>query len=146
MHWTVRLETRTSAGEVNTTELVTFSRPGVVSTLGEIGLVQSETKTLLAKLQAGMLCSQVAAYAAHHRACAACGVLQPLKDRRTRRLQALFGTVEVEAPRFKVCRCRQLTPMAGTVLFSPVCALLTARRTPELERVQAALGACQRGA
>ena len=54
-----------------------------------------------------MLCGQVAAYAAHHRVCAACGLLQPLKDRRTRRLQTLFGTIEVEAPRFKVCRCRQ---------------------------------------
>lgn len=83
-----------------------------------------------------------AAYAAHHRACAACGVLQPLKDRRTRRLQTLFGTVEVEAPRFKLCRCCQPVPMVGTVLLSPNCALLTARCTPELERVQAELGAC----
>ena len=33
MQWTVRLEARTSAGEVQTTELVTFSRPGVVSAL-----------------------------------------------------------------------------------------------------------------
>jgi len=46
----------------------------------------SETKALLAKLQASMLCGQVAAYAAHHRACVGCGALQPLKDRRTRRL------------------------------------------------------------
>jgi hypothetical protein len=127
-------------GEVKTTELATFSRPGVVSTLAEIGLVLSETKTLLTKLQASVLCGQVAAYAAHHRACAACGVLQPVKDRRTRRLQTLFGTVEVEAPRFKVCRCRVTTPMTE-VAVSPVCALLTARCTPELERVQAELGA-----
>ncbi len=141
MQWTVRLETTTSSGEVKTTELVTFSRPAMVSTLAEIGLVLDETKTLLAKLQASVLCGQVAAYAAHHRVCAACGVLQPLKDRRTRRLQTLFGTVEVEAPRFKVCRCRLAPPLAGTVLFSPVCALLTARCTPELERVQAELGA-----
>jgi len=83
MQWTVRLEARTSVGEVKTTELVTFSRPGVVGTLAEIGLMLSETKTLLAKLQASMLCDQVAEYAAHHRVCAACGVLQPLKDRRT---------------------------------------------------------------
>ena len=76
-----------------------------------------------------------------HRACAACGVLQPLKDRRTRRLQTLFGTVEVEAPRFKVCRCRQPVPMVEAATVSPVCALLTARCTPELERVQAELGA-----
>jgi len=141
MQWTVRLEARTSEGEVRTTELVTFSRPGVVSTLAEIGLMLAETKALLAKLQASMLCGQVAEYAAHHRACVNCGALQPLKDRRTRRLQTLFGTVEVEAPRFKVCRCRLTTAMAGGVLFSPVCALLTARCTPELERVQAELGA-----
>jgi len=140
MQWTVRLETTTSAGEVKTTELVTFSRPGVVSTLAEIGLMFAETKTLLAKLQASMLCGQVAAYAAHPRVCPECGVLQPLKDRRTRWLQTLFGTVEVEAPRFQVCRCRQPVPMTG-VTVSPVCALLTARCTLELERVQAELGA-----
>ncbi len=140
MQWTVRLEARTSAGEVKTTELVTFSRPVVVSTLAEIGLVLSETKALLARLPAGMLCGQVAAYAALCRVCPECGVLQPLKDRRTRRLQTLFGTVEVEAPGFQMCRCRQPVPMAK-VTVSPVGALLTARCTPELERVQAELGA-----
>ena len=140
MQWTVRLEAQTSAGEVTTAELVTFSRPGVVSTLAEIGLVLAESKTLLARLQASMVCAQLAAHAACHRACTACGVLQPLKDRRTRRLQTLFGTVEVEAPRFRACRCRVTTPVAGATI-SPVCALLTARCTPELERVQAELGA-----
>ncbi len=140
MQWTVRLEARTSAGEVKTTELVTFSRPAMISTLAEIGLLLAETKTLLARLQASMLCGQVAEYAAHRRVCPECGLLQPLKDRRTRRLQALFGTVEVEALRFKLCRCRQPAPMAE-VTVSPVCALLTARCTPELERVQAELGA-----
>ncbi len=140
MQWTVRLEARTSAGKVKMTELVTFSRPAVVSTLAEIGLMLAETKTLLAKLQASMLCGQVAEYVAHHGVCAACGVPQPLKDRRTRRLQTLFGTVEVEAPRFKLCRCRQPAPLAEATV-SPVCALLTARCTPELKRVQAELGA-----
>jgi len=142
MQWTVRLEARTSAGEVKTTELVTFSRPGVVSTLAEVGLMLAETKMLLAKLQASMLCGQVATYAARHRLCPECRARQPLKDRRARRLQTLFGTVELEAPRFKLCRCRLTTPVAGGVLFSPVCALLSARCTPELERVQAELGAC----
>jgi len=140
MQWTVRLGARTSAGEVTTTELVTFSRPGGGGTLAEIGLLLAESKTLLAKLQAGMLCGPVAEYAALCRVCPECGALQPLKDRRTRRLQTLFGTVKVEAPRFKVCRCRQPVPTAE-VTVSPVCALLTARCTPELERVQAELGA-----
>ncbi len=140
MQWTVRLEARTSAGEGETTELLTFSRPAIISTLAEIGLMLAETKTFLARLQASMLCGQVAEYAAHHRVCPECGVLQPLKDRRTRQLQTLFGTVEVEVPRFKVCRCRLVAPLAEATV-SPVCALLTARCTPELEQVQAELGA-----
>jgi len=141
MQWTVRLEERTSAGELKATELVTFSRPAMTSTLAKVGLLLDETKTLLARLQASMLCGQVAEYAAHHRACAAGGVLQPLKDRRTRRLQTLFGTVEVEAPRFRMCRCRPSAAQELARTVSPVCALLTARCTPELERVQAELGA-----
>jgi len=141
MQWTVRLEVRTSAGELKATELVTFSRPAVIGTLAEVGLLLDESKTFLARLQASVLCGQVAEYAAHHRACAACGALQPLKDRRTRRLQTLFGTVEVEAPRFKMCRCRPSATQEVAQTVSPVCALLTARCTPELERVQAELGA-----
>ncbi len=42
VQWTVRLETTTSAGEVKSTELVTFSRPAVVSTLAEVGLVLND--------------------------------------------------------------------------------------------------------
>ena len=45
MQWTVRLETTTSAGEVKTTELVTISRPAVVGTLAEVGLMLAETNT-----------------------------------------------------------------------------------------------------
>ena len=140
MQWTVQLEARSDQGEVKTTELVTFRRPAMVSTLAEVGLMLVEAKALLAKLQASMLCGQVAEYAAQCRVCPACGVLQSLKDRRTRRIQTLFGTVELEAPRIRVCRCR-LTATMMEVVFSPVCALLTARCTPELERVQAELGA-----
>jgi hypothetical protein len=141
MQWTVWLEARTSDGGVTTTELATFSRPVVDSTFADVGLVLSETKVLSAKLQASMLCDQMAEYAAHRRICVHCGVLQPLKERRIRRLQTLFGTVEIAAPRFKLCRCRRSGPMEKVALFSPVCELLTGRCTPELERVQAELGA-----
>jgi hypothetical protein len=60
MQWTVRLEVRTSGGAVKTTELVTFSRPMMAKTFAEIGLMLDETKTLLARLQASMLCDPVA--------------------------------------------------------------------------------------
>jgi hypothetical protein len=139
MQWAMRLEARTDQGEVKTTELVTSDRPVVDGTLADLGLRLSEAKALLAELQASMVRSQVAEYAACHRVCPRCRVPQPLKDRRTRRPQTPFGTVAVEAPRLRVCRCRLAGPWAAT--FSPIRALLTARRTPELERVQAALGA-----
>src|SRR3954467_9950684 len=112
MRWTVRLEARTDKGEVKTAELVTFRRPAMASTLAEIGLTLAEAKALLTKLQASILCDQLAEYAAHRRVCPECGEPQPLKDRRTRRLQTLFGTVEIEAPRFRVCRCRRSAPRA----------------------------------
>ena len=110
MRWTVRLEARTDTGEVETTELVTIGRPVVGGMLAELGLALSEAKAVLAKLQASMVQSQVAEYAACHRVCPQCRVPQPLKDWRSRRLQTLFGTVEVEAPRFRVCRCRPSAP------------------------------------
>jgi len=47
MRWTVRLEARTDQGEVETTELATFSRPAIVDTLAEIGLTLAEAKALL---------------------------------------------------------------------------------------------------
>src|SRR5215217_6253525 len=70
MRWTVRLEARTDTGEVETTELVTIGRPVVGGTLAELGLALSEAKSVLAKLQASMVQSQVADYAACHRAAA----------------------------------------------------------------------------
>ena len=90
MQWTVRLEARTDKGEVKTAELVTFRRPARARTLAEIGLTLAEAKALLTKLQASILCDQLAEYAAHRRVCPECGELQPLKDRRTRRLQTLL--------------------------------------------------------
>jgi hypothetical protein len=86
MQWTVQLEARSEQGAVTTTELLTFSRPAMGITLAEVGLMLAEAKTLLARVQASMLCAQVAEYAAVCRVCPACGVLQPHKDRRTRRI------------------------------------------------------------
>src|SRR3954447_14673291 len=85
MQGTVRLEARTDQGKVKTTELITVRRPMMAGTLAEIGLTLAEAKARLSKLQARMLCDQVAEYAVRCRVCPDCGVLQPLKDRRTRR-------------------------------------------------------------
>ena len=75
------------------------------------------------------------------RICPRCGTALRIKDRRPRRLQTRFGTIEIEAPRLKLCPCRQGAGQSGATV-SPVRELLRgARCTPELERVQAELGA-----
>ena len=93
---------------MKTTKLVTFSRPGVVSMLVEIGLLLDETKTLLAKLQGSMLCAQGAAYAAHHRICAACGMLRPLKDR----LLHHATVMQIEGSSYRLRQHADLVPEA----------------------------------
>jgi hypothetical protein len=60
-----------------------------------------------------------------------------MKDRRTRRLTTLFGTILVDAPRFAPCRCG----IASRRMISPVTELMPDRGTPEYERVLAKMGA-----
>jgi hypothetical protein len=142
MEWTIRLEVKTGRGEVERIDLATITRPAVATaTAAEVGLRLAEAKALLAGLQASMVRTQLAEQVALGRLCPGCEAVLRVKDRRPRRLQTLFGTVEVEATRFKPCPCRPV-PGAPGATVSPVRDLLRgARCTPELERVQAELGA-----
>src|SRR3712207_6286997 len=141
MEWTIRLEVKTGRGEEESLTLATITRPAAVAAATEVGLSLSEAKALLATLQASMVRTQLAEHAGLGRVCPGCQAALRVKDRRPRRLQTLFGTVEVEAPRLKACPCRGAVGEPSATA-SPVCELLRgARCTPELERVQAELGA-----
>jgi hypothetical protein len=94
MEWTTRLEGKTGWGEVETVELVRITRPVLAATADDVGRSLGEAKSLLARLQETMVRGQVAEY------------LQVCPDCLTFRPQALFGTVDVEAPRYRICRCR----------------------------------------
>jgi hypothetical protein len=106
----------------------------------EIGLMLDEAKTLLAELQRRMVESQIEEKVACARVCTRCLRPQPIRDRRTRTLQTLFGTVRVGAPRIRLCGCIDTAPF-DEVSFSPLADLLPDRCTPELRRLQAELGA-----
>src|SRR3712207_4665734 len=105
MEWTVRLEVKTGGGEVESLALATITRPAAAGA-AEVGLGLAEAKALLAGLQASKVRTQLAEHAALGRVCPSCQAVLRVKDRRPRRLQTLFGTVEIEAPRFKLCPCR----------------------------------------
>ena len=140
MEWTIRLEAKTGWGEAETVELVSITRPVLAATVDDVGLTLAEAKSLMASLQEAMVRGQVAEYLHCRRVCPHCLTFQSVKDRRRRRLQTLFGTVDVEAPRYRICRCR-LPPCVDEATFSPVSELLPGRCTPELERIQAEVGA-----
>jgi len=66
--------------------------------------------------------------------------LRRLRDQRTRKVQTLFGTITVDAPRISACSCRNVWGFAE-VSLSPLADLLPDRCTPELRRLQDELGA-----
>lgn len=67
-------------------------------------------------------------------------MLRRQRDCRTRTIQTLFGTVEVDAPRISLCPCSNEMGFVD-LSFSPLARLLPDRCTPELRCVQAELGA-----
>ena len=107
------------------------------SPLDPLGLTLDDGKTLLAGVQRHLVQGRVAEYSALRRHCSHCRGLRPLKDTRTRRLNSLFGTIEVPAPRFKPCRCA----VTARSTLCPASELMPDRCTPEYERALAKMGA-----
>jgi len=140
MEWTIRLEAKTEWGEVTTYEIGAVRRSTVDLTADSVGLSLAEAKALLAELQQSIVQCQIDEHITCARVCSHCLRLRRLRDQRTRTLQTLFGTVEVAAPRIRVCNC------AGTlgtidVSSSPLSRALPDRCTGELRRLQSELGA-----
>ena len=140
MKWTIRLEARTEWGEATSYEIGALRRGIDDLTADGTGLTLREAKVLLAELQRRIVQSQIDEYVACARVCADCTKLRRLRDRRTRRLQTLFGTVTVAAPR--ICICSHALGMGMVdVSFSPLARLLPDRCTAELRHLEAELGA-----
>src|SRR5208283_4006434 len=140
MQFTVWLEARAENGETASVAIARWHRCTSALTADEVGLSLAEGKALLAAAQRAVVGNQIDGYVTDARRCTCCGQLRKVHDRRTRTLQTLFGIVEVDAPRLKPCGC-QGTDGQAEVISSPTAQLLSGRSTPELQRVQAELGA-----
>jgi hypothetical protein len=116
MEWTIRLEARTGWGKVTSYDRSPLRR-GLHDLSSEgIGLTLAEAKALLAELQQRIVQDQVAGYVTCARICPDCAALRRLRDRRTRTLQTLFGTVTVAAPRIRLCSCADTFGLADMSL------------------------------
>ena len=107
-----------------------------------IGLTLEEGKHLLAALQVHLVQAQAEDHSRRRRRCQRCGAQRPLKDQRSRRLVSLFGTVDVRAPRFTLCRCA----VTCRRTLDPIAEIMPDRCTPEHERTIAKMGSPYRRA
>ena len=135
MEWVLKLEAKSGWGEVETIEVGRLERRVSGLTAEELGLTLAESKTLLGELGRLILQTQMEEYAACARVCGSCLKLRRLRDQRTRKIQTLFGTITVDAPRISACPCRSQGFV--DVSWSPLTDLLADRCTPELRRLQA---------
>jgi len=103
MEWVVKLEARSGWGEVETIEVATIKRRVVGLTAEEVGLTLAEGKDLLGELGRLVLQTQMEEYTTCARVCPCCMKLRRQRDCRTRKIQTIFGTITVEAPRISVC-------------------------------------------
>ena len=109
MEWRVTIELSCADG---TKQIHDVARGGCAdphSTFDPLGLTLDDGKALLAGVQRHLVQARVAEYRALRRRCSHCQGLRPLKDTRTRRLNSLFGTVEMPARSLR-WRCSITSP------------------------------------
>jgi hypothetical protein len=109
-------------------------------TAEEVGLTLAEGKDLLGELGRLVLQTQMEEYTTCARVCPGCMKLRRQRDCRTRKIQTIFGTITVDAPRIKACPCMNSWGFID-VSASPLAELLSDRCTPEFQRLQAELSA-----
>jgi len=106
--------------------------------LADFGLTLDEGKTILQRVQAERTQFQVEPCGMYDRECIVCERRRAIHDYRTRSIHTMYGVCHVRAPRFRSCGC---APPLDATSSNRLATLLAGRITPELERVQAELGA-----
>jgi hypothetical protein len=71
---------------------------GSTGDMSILGLMLSEAKQILARLQQAVVAIQADDHAVRRPACSGCGQACHVKDRRLHRVATLFGTVAVHLP------------------------------------------------
>jgi hypothetical protein len=137
MEWRVTIELGGVDGTRQTHEVARGGGADPHSMSDPLGLTLDDGKAVLAGVQRQVVQARASEYCAVRRRCPRCRHLRARKDTRTRRLNSLFGTVEVLAPRFKPCPCA----VTSRTTLCPASELMPDRCTPEYERTLAKMGA-----
>jgi hypothetical protein len=140
MERVVKLKAKSGWGEVETIQGGRFNRRVVELTAEEVGLTLAEGKHLLDERARLVLQTQMEEFTTCARLCGECLKLRRLRDGRTRKIQTLFGTITVTAPRISACPCMNDWGLVD-VSSSSLTDLLPDRCTHELRQLKAELGA-----
>ncbi len=102
-----------------------------------VGLHLTEAHELVTALQEVLVGAQISQALAQRRCCAHCGRAYRHKDTKKITLRTLFGTLDIDSPRWLRCPCHS----AETASFSPLATTLAQHTTPELVYLQARFAA-----
>lgn len=137
----IRIETEFGWGERRVHEISILERSLTEASAEDLGLSLAEGKVILREIQRAVLQDQVEEISEIERVCPTCQTYLPIHDRRSRRIDTLFGRVTVHAPRVRICMCRFPGFPECTAAFSPLTRVIPGQATPELCKLQADLAA-----
>ena len=95
MRWRVMVELSDAIGASRVREVRAGGSATPDCSATTLGLSLAEAKVVLACLQRHLAQAQAEEHCQLRRRCPRCGGQRPLKDRRSRQLRSLFGTVEI---------------------------------------------------
>lgn len=135
------VETTFENGTRRTRRLGRFSRPFRSTQPEGFGLLLEDAKSMLCQLQQAILLDQIEEISEASRVCPDCNKVRAIHDYRPRVLDTLFGRFHVKAPRIRRCACNARSEVTLGGPLSPLTRFFPGRSTPELQRLQAELGA-----
>lgn len=135
------VETTFENGTTRTRRLGRLSRPFRSTQSEGFGLLLEDAKSMLGQLQQAILLDQIQEISEASRVCPDCDKIRAIHDYRPRVLDTLFGRFQVKAPRIRRCACNAKSDVALGGPLSPLAHFFPGRSTPELQRLQAELGA-----
>jgi hypothetical protein len=133
MTWVLRLVETESDGPARVIDVMDITRFGAFGDISKLGLMLSEAKQILARLQQAVVAIQADDHAVRRPACSGCGQACHVKDRRLHRVATLFGTVAVHLPRFRCAGCGHGETGVSWLSYC--------RSTPELDQLRAHVSA-----
>ncbi|WP_104017563.1 ISKra4 family transposase [Roseovarius nitratireducens] len=135
------IETTFENGTTKVRRLGCLSHPFRRTQPEGFGLLLEDAKTILGQLQNAILLDQIKEVSEASKICPDCDRVRAIHDYRSRVLDTLFGRFQVKVPRIRRCACNARSDVFPGGPLLPLAHFFPDRSTPELQHVQAELGA-----